>query len=90
MQTGDAVELVREAVMNAMLIGAPLLVIGMLVGLIISLLQAVTQIQDQTLSAVPKIVAMILALVFCLPWIADRMVEYTRTAYINIPSVVNK
>ena len=38
------------AVMNAMLIGAPLLVMGMVVGLIISLMQAVTQIQDQTLS----------------------------------------
>ncbi len=90
MQTGDAVELVREAVMNAMLIGAPLLIVGMAVGLVISLLQAVTQIQDQTLSAVPKIVAMLLALIFCLPWITDRMVEYTRTAYINIPTVVSK
>jgi flagellar biosynthetic protein FliQ len=90
MQTGEAVELVRVAVMNAMLIGAPLLVMGMVVGLVISLLQAVTQIQDQTLSAVPKIVAMVLALVFCLPWITDRMVEYTRTAYINIPTVISK
>jgi flagellar biosynthesis protein FliQ len=90
METGDAVELVRTAVMNAMLIGAPLLLIGMAVGLVISLLQAITQIQDQTLSAVPKIVAMILAMVFCLPWITDRMVEYTRTAYLNIPEVVSK
>ena len=90
METGDAVELVRTAVLNAMLIGAPLLVMGMLVGLIISLLQAVTQIQDQTLNAVPKIIAMILALVFCLPWIADRMVEYTRETYRNIPAVISK
>lgn len=90
MDTGHAVELVRSAVLTAMLIGAPLLVIGMLVGLVISLLQAVTQIQDQTLNAVPKIVAMILALVFCLPWIADRMVEYTRTAFINIPTIVSR
>lgn len=90
MQPGDAVELVRAAVLNAMIIGAPLLVVGMLVGLVISLLQAVTQIQDQTISAVPKILAMIVALVVCLPWIADRMIEYTRAAYINIPEVVSK
>ncbi|MEZ6137360.1 MAG: flagellar biosynthesis protein FliQ [Pirellulaceae bacterium] len=90
METGDAVELVRAAVLNAMLIGAPLLVMGMLVGLVISLLQAVTQIQDQTLNAVPKIVAMILALVFCLPWIADRMVDYTRQTYRDIPRVVSQ
>lgn len=90
MEPGDAVELVRAAVLNAMIIGAPLLVVGMVVGLVISLLQAVTQIQDQTISAVPKILAMIIALVLCLPWIADRMIEYTRTAYINIPDVVSK
>lgn len=90
MQPSDAVDLVRDAVLNAMIIGAPLLVVGMAVGLVISLLQAVTQIQDQTISAVPKILAMILALVFCLPWIADRMTEYTRTMYTNIPEVVSK
>ncbi len=90
MQTGDAVDLVRAAVMNAMIIGAPLLVVGMLVGLVVSLLQAVTQVQDQTISAVPKILAMLVALVFCLPWMADRMIEYTRSTYINIPEVVNK
>lgn len=89
MNSGDAVELVRSAVLNAMLIGAPLLLMGMLVGLVISLLQAVTQIQDQTLNAVPKIIAMILALVFCLPWISDRMVEYTRKTYQDIPAIVS-
>ncbi len=90
MQTGDAVDLVRDAVMTAMIIGAPLLLVGMVVGLVISLLQAVTQVQDQTISAVPKIVAMIVALIFCLPWIADRMIEYTRKTYSNIPEVVSK
>lgn len=90
MQIGDAVDLVRTAVMNAMIIGAPLLVVGMIVGLVVSLLQAVTQVQDQTISAVPKILAMLVALVFCLPWMADRMIEYTRSTYINIPEVVSK
>jgi flagellar biosynthetic protein FliQ len=90
LDSSDAVELVRAAMLTAMLIGAPLLVMGMLVGLVISLLQALTQIQDQTLNAVPKIIAMVLALVFCLPWIADRMVEYTRTTYKQIPEVVSR
>lgn len=90
MNPEDAVELVRAAVLNAMLIGAPLLVMGMLVGLIISLAQALTQIQDQTLNAVPKIIAMILALVVCLPWIADRMIDYTQKTYTQIPEVVSR
>ena len=90
MDTSDAVELVRTAVLTAMIIGSPLLVMGMIVGLVISLLQALTQIQDQTLNAVPKIIAMVLALVICLPWIADRMVEYTQTTYMQIPEVVSR
>lgn len=88
MDTAEAVQLVRSAVLTAMIVGAPLLVMGMIVGLVISLLQALTQIQDQTLNAVPKIIAMVLALVLCLPWIADRMVEYTRATYTQIPEVV--
>ncbi|MCA9126977.1 MAG: flagellar biosynthesis protein FliQ [Planctomycetales bacterium] len=90
MNPSDAVELVRGAVLTAMLVGAPLLLMGMLVGLVVSLLQAVTQIQDQTLNAVPKIIAMIVALVVCMPWIADRMIEYTRRTYTEIPYVISK
>ncbi len=90
MNPSDAVELVRQAMLTAMLIGSPLLIVGMVVGLVISLMQAVTQIQDQTLNAVPKIVAMVLALIFCLPWIADRMIEYTKKTYTQIPVVVSR
>lgn len=90
MQPGDAVELVRNAVLTALIVGAPLLIVGMAIGLVISLLQAITQVQDQTISAVPKIIGMIIVLVLCLPWIADRMIEYTRTTYNNIPEVVSK
>lgn len=90
MNSSDAVELVRQAMLTAMLIGSPLLIVGMVVGLVVSLMQAVTQIQDQTLNAVPKIVAMVLALIFCLPWIADRMIEYTKKTYTHIPDVVSR
>jgi flagellar biosynthesis protein FliQ len=90
MDPQDAVELVRQAVLTATIIGAPLLLVGMVVGLVVSLIQALTQIQDQTLNAVPKIIAMVVALVFCLPWIADRTIEYARGVYENIPAVVSR
>lgn len=90
MNPQDAIELVRHAVITATLIGAPLLLVGMVVGLVISLIQALTQIQDQTLNAVPKIIAMVIALIFCLPWITDRMIEYSRGVYENIPAIVSR
>jgi flagellar biosynthesis protein FliQ len=90
MDPQEAVELVRHTVLTATLIGAPLLLVGMVVGLVVSLIQALTQIQDQTLNAVPKIIAMVVALICCLPWIADRMIEYSRGVYENIPAVVSR
>ncbi len=90
MTPSTAVELVRQAAMMALIIGAPLLIVGMVVGLLISLVQALTQIQDQTVSAVPKIVAMVIAMIFCLPWITDRMLEYSREVIRNIPEHVQQ
>ena len=65
--------LVREALMNTLLVSAPILGAGLLVGLVISLLQAVTQVQEQTLAFVPKIVAMVLVAVLLLGWIGGQI-----------------
>lgn len=78
MELGAALDLGREAVLTALVVSGPILAIGLLVGVLISLGQAVTQLQDQTLSIVPKIVAMIGAAMFFIPWLAQRLIEYTR------------
>ncbi|HRP61758.1 MAG TPA: flagellar biosynthetic protein FliQ [Phycisphaerales bacterium] len=72
----DAVDAVRIALMEALILSVPILGAGLLVGLIISLFQAVTQIQEQTLTFVPKIVVMILVSVVLLSWITIRMTEF--------------
>lgn len=71
------IELVRQALLITLKIAAPILAAGVVIGLAISLLQSVTSIQDQTLSFVPKIVVMIIVSVLLLPWIAQRVLEYT-------------
>jgi flagellar biosynthetic protein FliQ len=73
----SSVELVREALIITLKIAGPILVAGMLVGLIISLLQSITSIQDQTIAFVPKIVVMIGATVILIPWIVQRLLEYS-------------
>jgi flagellar biosynthetic protein FliQ len=80
-----AIDLGREAMWTALLIGAPVLVAGMAVGLAIGLLQALTQIQEQTIAFVPKIVAMILVLGLTLPWLITRMLEYSHELITSIP-----
>lgn len=74
--------------MVAMIVGAPVLLVGVVVGLLIGLLQALTQIQDQTVSFVPKIVTMAFVLVICLPWLIERMMTYSADLITNIPQTL--
>lgn len=74
----QALDLGREALLIALIIAGPILGTGIVVGVIISLIQTLTQIQDQTFSIVPKIVAMFGAMIFFVPWLANRLIEYTQ------------
>ncbi|MDY0164029.1 flagellar biosynthesis protein FliQ [Desulfobotulus sp.] len=78
----------QEAVWLTLLIGAPLLLVGLGVGLIVSIFQAVTSIQEMTLSFVPKIIAVFLALLFFAPWMLEKMTSYTARVIENIPMYI--
>lgn len=71
-----AIDLIRHAVMLALLVAAPMLAVALLVGVLVSLVQAVTQIQEQTLTFIPKLVALALVFVLTLPWLLSQLVEY--------------
>ncbi len=85
MDAQEAVELAREAIWTALLIGSPVLLAGMAVGLLIGLLQALTQVQEQTVAFVPKILLMVLTLSFTLPWLIVRMLQYSSELISGIP-----
>ncbi|MGE5192890.1 MAG: flagellar biosynthesis protein FliQ [Deltaproteobacteria bacterium] len=86
MDVETAVDLVRGATYLALLVGAPVLIVSIVVGLVISVLQAVTQIQEQTLNFVPKIVVMSFTMLLVLPWAIERIVEYATALIHDIPS----
>ena len=85
MDTSEAIDLVRQAVALILVIGAPVLVTGLVVGLVVSVFQAVTQVQEYTLSFVPKIAAMLAALMVFVPWMMSRLVEFSRTMFGSMP-----
>lgn len=82
----SAIDLCRSALIAAVIIAAPMLIVGMAAGLLVGLLQALTQIQDQTVSFVPKILAMAAVLIACTPWLMTRMVEFTQRVFENAGS----
>jgi flagellar biosynthetic protein FliQ len=85
MDPQDAIDLGREAIRMALLIGSPVLLAGMIVGLLVGLFQALTQIQEQTIAFVPKIAAMVLVLSLTLPWLIAQMVRYSSEVISTIP-----
>jgi flagellar biosynthetic protein FliQ len=79
---GDAMDIAREAIMVALKLGAPVMLLALVIGLAVSLFQALTQIQEMTLTFVPKIIAIMLSLLLLLPFMLatlsnfmDRLVD---------------
>ena len=83
------VDLARNAIMLALLVAGPMLVVALLVGLAVSILQAVTQIQEQTLAFVPKLVGVSAVFLLALPWIIQLMVKYTTELFRSLPSLIS-
>ncbi|MCY3004498.1 MAG: flagellar biosynthetic protein FliQ [Planctomycetota bacterium] len=89
MMTQDAVDLVRGSLFEVLAIAGPVLLIALVVGLFFGVLQTVMQIQDTTVAMVPRLIVVGLALVLLLPWMAQRLVDYSRDLILDIPAVVS-
>ena len=76
----------RQAIETALFLALPMLGVSLVVGVFISVLQAATQIQEMTLTFVPKILAMFIALLLAFPWMMDKMINFTKELFMNIPN----
>lgn len=81
------VDLARRAMLMALALGGPLLLVALVVGLLISVVQAVTQVQEQTLAFVPKLVAVGLVFLVGLPWMIQMAVTYTTELFRTLPGL---
>jgi len=67
MNETQLIDITRDAIMLTVEIGAPIMIIGLVVGVLVALVQALTQIQEMTLVFVPKILAIFLAIFALFP-----------------------
>ena len=77
----------QEALFTALLIGAPILLVSLVIELSMSVLQAVTQINEVTLTFVPKIFGVFAVSAFFGPWMVATMVAYTQRLFATLPLV---
>ena len=82
------IDLARGALMLAVQLAGPLLLVALVVGLIVSLLQAITQIQEQTVPFVAKLIAVGLTFLITLNWMLQVAVKYTIELFRSLPSLV--
>jgi flagellar biosynthetic protein FliQ len=87
MSIGEVTTLLREGIMQVLLLAAPLLLSALVVGLVVAILQATTSIQEQTLTFVPKIVAILLVLAFLGGWMFSSLRDYTIQLFRMIPDM---
>ncbi len=83
------VDLARNAMLMALSLAAPMLIVALAVGLLVSVVQAVTQIQEQTLTFVPKLLAVALVALIALPWMLQMAVKYTSELLRSIPTLAS-
>ena len=73
----SVVEVMRQMLIAAFWLAAPLLAIGFMAGIAISLVQIATSMQDNAFSTIPRLVAFLAGLVLLMPWMLQRSMTYT-------------
>lgn len=76
MNADVVVQIVRDALMMAFWLSAPLLLVGFAASVVVSLVQIVTSIQDATFNTVPRLAAVLAAVALAMPWMLKKAMVY--------------
>lgn len=87
MDIDDFINISTYGIETAMLVSAPVLIMGLVAGITVSIFQAATQINDAALAFIPKITATVFALAVFGPWMISTMASFASFALNQIPQV---
>jgi flagellar biosynthetic protein FliQ len=73
---GQVLTIMKEALLVALKLSLPMLLVSIVIGLVIAIFQAATQIHEQTLTFVPKVIAIALVLLFLGSWMSSVLIEF--------------
>lgn len=77
MEPDLAIEFAKEAIWTSLLVAAPVLIVGTIVAIVLGVIQSMMHLQDHTIGFVPKLLLVALVMIACLPWCADRLLEFS-------------
>lgn len=76
MQTGQILDIFTQALLVAMKLSLPMLIVSILIGLLVAIFQAATQIHEQTLTFVPKLIVIAFMLLLTGSWMMSVMSDF--------------
>ena len=77
MEVEQIMDVFRDGIGFAIRLGAPILLLCMLVGVVVAILQAVTQIHEQSISLVIKLIVVVIILSVGGGWMIESLQEFT-------------
>ncbi len=81
MTPDSVVQILRDTLMAAFWLAAPLLAIGFMAGIVVSLVQIATSMQDTAFSTVPRLIAFLAGILILLPWMLQRTITYAASIF---------
>ncbi len=81
--------LAQNALMVALMVAGPVLVISLVIGSLVSLVQAATQINEVTLTFIPKIIGIALVFLLLGAWMLQQLIQFTVHLFQTLPSLVH-
>lgn len=81
MSLEQIVELGRQTLETALMMGAPILAAATIVSVVISIVQVTTSINDITFTTVPRLGAVFVTTFLLMPWILRKLVAFTAVLF---------
>ena len=79
----------QNAIMIALILAGPILLISLIIGSLVSLVQAATQINESTLIFIPKLIGIVLVLVLLGSWMLQHAMTFTHALFTSLPDLVH-
>ncbi len=81
MDVETMIDVFRDGIGVAIRLGAPILLVCMLLGVVVAILQAVTQIHEQSIGFILKLVVVVLILSLGGGWMIESLQEYAYSLF---------
>lgn len=89
MNTQAAIDIGTDALILAVKLAGPFLIVVLMIGLVVGMLQSVTQLQEQTLSFVPKLIGAAFVIAVSGSWMLDEVVNFSHGLMARAPDLLN-